>query len=239
MIQKQLRQHQWKGFRRNPMFERNLAVRIFMYVMFGFLALEFLLFGFFLDTILLEVGTYTLAIDVFNSIVLYVFLADFVIKFFFKQNQSMQIAPYLTLPVKRNKLFNFLLFKEFSSFWNLFWMFLVAPFALKSITFHYGLGTAFLYILFFYLLCITVSLVVNLINFLISKNAWFYFVPLLLAAIPVAFPFLLHIPLGDYTQQAGDWVLNNNPLVWLGVIALVVGLWLYNRLLMRLVVFSE
>ena len=239
MIRQQLRQHQRKAFRRNPMFERNLAVRIFMFVMFGFLALEFLMMGFFLDTILLEVGTYTLAIDVFNSIVLYLFLADFVIKLFFKQNQSMQIAPYLSLPIKRNTLFNFLLIKEFGSFWNWFWMFLVAPFALKSITPHYGLGTAFLYILFFYLLCILVSLIVNLVNYLISKNAWYYILPLVLVAIPVALPLLLHIPVGDYTQAMGDWVLSNNPLIWTGLIVLVAGLWFYNRLLMRSVVYIE
>jgi len=207
--------------------------------MFSFLALEFLMFGFFLDKILLKTGTFPMAIDVFNSIILYVLLADFVIKFFFKQNQSMQIAPYLVLPVKRNKLFNFLLFKEFGSFWNWCWLFLVAPFALKSITPYYGLGTAFLYILFFYLLCIVVSLVVNLINYLISKNAWFYIVPAFLVAIPIALPALFNIPLGDYTQHIGDWLLNNNPLIWLGLIALLAGLWLYNRILMRAVIYIE
>jgi hypothetical protein len=207
--------------------------------MFGFLALEFLMFGFFFDQLLLETGTYTQAIDVFNSIILFILLVDFVIKFFFKQNQSMQIAPYLTLPVKRNTLFNFLLIKEFGSFWNLFWMFLVAPFAFKSITPFYGLGSAFLYILFFYLLCIVVSLIVNLVNFLISKNARYYFAPALLVALPVALVFWLKIPLGDYTQQMGDWALNINPLIWLGLIALVAGLWFCNRLLMRELIYSE
>ncbi|GHV57450.1 hypothetical protein FACS1894182_06320 [Bacteroidia bacterium] len=221
------------------MFERNLAVRIFMFIMFGFLALEFLAMGFALDKLLLETKTYTLAIDVFNSIILYVLLADFAFKFFFKQNQSMQIAPYLTLPVKHNKLFNFLLFKEFGSFWNWYWLFLVVPFALKSITPFYGAGTAFLYILFFYLLCITVSLLVNLINFLITKSYWFYILPVLLVAIPIAAPLLFKIPLGDYTQHAGDWLLNNNPLVWIGLIAFLAGLWLWNRILMRTIIYSE
>ncbi|MDR2805393.1 MAG: DUF5687 family protein, partial [Dysgonamonadaceae bacterium] len=197
MIHSYLRQHQWKAFRRNPMFERNLAVRIFMFIMFGFLALEFLALGLVLDKILLQTETYTLAIDVFNSILLYVLLADFVIKLFFKQNQSMQIAPYLTLPVKRNKLFHFLLLKEFGSFWNGYWLFLVVPFAFRSITPFFGLGTAFLYILFFYLLCVAVSLAVHLIHCLIGKNIGYVIVPVLLAALPIALPLLFHIPIGD------------------------------------------
>ncbi|MCL1932444.1 MAG: DUF5687 family protein, partial [Candidatus Azobacteroides sp.] len=101
MIQKELRQHQRKAFRRNPMFERNLGVKIFMFFMLGLLAMEFLMFGFVLDKLLLEIGEYERAIDTFNSMLLYVLALDFIIKFFFKSNQSMQIAPYLSLPVKR------------------------------------------------------------------------------------------------------------------------------------------
>jgi hypothetical protein len=239
MLQQQLRQHQWKSFRRNPLFERNLAVRIFMFIMFGFLALEFLALGFVFDKFLLKTGTYTLAIDVFNSILLYVFLADLVIKLFLKQNQSMQIAPYLTLPVKRSRLFDFLLLKEFGSFWNWYWLFLIVPFALKSVTPYYGLETAFLYILFFYLLCIAVSLIVNLIHSLISKNGWFYIAPVLLVALSLALPFLFNVPTGDYTQRAGDGLLNNHPLMWMGLIVFLASLWICNRTLMRTAVYSE
>jgi hypothetical protein len=115
----------------------------------------------------------------------------------------------------------------------------VTPFALKSITPFYGLGTAFLYILFLYLICIAVSLVVNLVNYLISKSAWNYIVPALLLAIPMALLFLFNIPLGNYTQAMGDWVLNDNPLIWAGLFVLLAGLWLYNRILMRSIVYLE
>ncbi|GHT48494.1 hypothetical protein FACS189440_12260 [Bacteroidia bacterium] len=210
-----------------------------MFIMFGFLALEFLVFGFALDKLLLEAGTYTYAIDVFNSIVLYFFVADFVMKFFFKQNQSMQIAPYLTLPVKRNRLFDFLLIKEFSSFWNFYYLFLVVPFAFKSITPYFGLGTAFLYILFFYLVCVGISLLVNLINHLISKSFWFYILPVVLVVVPIAIPLMTTIPLSDYTQQAGELILNDNPLIWLILLLVLVALWFANRIQMRSAIYNE
>jgi hypothetical protein len=239
MLQKELRQHQWKAFRRNPMFERNLGVRIFMYIMFGFLALEFLAFGFVFDKLLLEAGTYTLAIDVFNSVILYVLAADFAIKFLFKQNQSMQIAPYLSLPVKRNRLFDFLLRKEFSNMWNLYLLFLVLPFAFKSITPFFGFGAAVLYILFFYLLCIANSLIVSIVNNLVKKSVWFYIVATAIVVLPFAFPLLLKIDLGIYTRQAGDWLLNYNLLLLSGFILLFAALWIINRLQMREDVYRE
>lgn len=233
MFQQQLRQHQWKSFRRNPMFERNLAVRIFVYLTFGFLAIEFLGLGFFLDRILLRVGSYERAIDTFNSILPYLFILDFILKFFFKTNESMQIAPYLSLPVKRNKLFDFLLRKEFTNFWNFYFLFLVIPFAFKAITPYFGFPAAALYVLFFYLLCIANSLLVNIINNLISKSFWFY----ILAGISVVYPFFLifvcKIDLGDYISRLGEMFLNYNLWVYAAFIVFFSALWFINRLQMR------
>jgi len=239
MILKNLHQHQWFSFRRNPMFERNVAVLIFMGISFGFLALEFLFFGLFLDEILLEVGTYTYAIDVFNSIIVFVFLADFVLKFFFKRNQSMQIAPYLAMPIPRNRLFDFLLIKEFYSFWNWFWLFLIVPFSLKSIMPFYGIGIALSYILFFYIICLIISLLVNILNQLIHRSFWWYIFPTVIVAIPILFQFVLNYPIGDYTQEAGDWILNGKVLVWAAILLTFATLWLLNRMQMRESVYHE
>jgi hypothetical protein len=214
------------------MFERNLAVRIFMFIMFGFLALEFLALGFMLDRMLLEAGEYTLAIDTFNSVLPYVLLGDFVLKFFFKPNQSMQIAPYLTLPVKRRRLFDFLLLKEFGSFWNSYGLFVVVPFAFRAIPPTYGGGTAVAYVLFFYLLCVAVSLAVSLVKYRIGKQAGYYGVVALLVATPVVLP-LLGFPLGDYAQGAGDGLLNHHPAAWIGLAVVLAGLWFWNRREMR------
>ncbi|GHV12595.1 hypothetical protein FACS1894162_8640 [Bacteroidia bacterium] len=239
MLARQLQQQQWLAFRRHPMFERNLAVRIFMYIMFSFLALEFLVMGFFLDKMLLNVGPYNYAIDTFNSIILYFFLADFSIKFFFKKNQSMVIAPYLSLPIRRNQLFDFLLRQEFTSFWNWYSLFLVVPFALKAISPFFGWGTAFAYILFFYLLSIANSLIVNLINNLIAHSNWFYVLPLAVVILPTALPFITKINPGDYTQKFGEWILQDNLWVWLGLIVFLTALWIANRKQMRDVVYRE
>ncbi|GHV26874.1 hypothetical protein FACS1894176_08160 [Bacteroidia bacterium] len=240
MLAKQLQKQQWLAFRRHPMFERNLAVRIFMYIMFGFLALEMLALGFFLDKLLQETGQYVYAIDTFNSIVLYFFMTDFSIKFFFKKNQSMVIAPYLSLPIRHNQLFDFLLRQEFTNFWNGYSLFLVVPFALKTITPIFGFGTALAYILFFYLLCIASSLIVNWMNNLIARSHWFYALPLAVVALPTAVNFVSSkINLGDYTQQLGEWILLNNLWVWLGLIVFLTALWIVNRKQMRDVVYRE
>ena len=233
MLGKQLRSHQWKAFRRNPMFERNLGIRIFMFIMFGFMALEFLLFGFFMDKLLLEAGSYNLAIHTFNAILPFLLTVDFLMKFFFKSNQSMQIAPYLSLPIKRNRLFDFLLRKEFSSFWNFIWLFLVIPFAFRAIMPHFGFPVSLLYIVFFYFLCIANSLLVNIVNSLISRSFWYYILGGIIVVLPYFALLVLKIDLGDYSFRLGELLLSYNPYVYVGFIGIFVALWLINRRQMR------
>ena len=234
-----LRSHQWKAFLRNPMFAMNLGVRIFMVISFAYLAVVFIALGFVLDQMLLDFKLHTHAIDTFNFILVFLFLLDFLAKFFFKKNQSMQIAPYLTLPVKKNKLFDFLLRKEFSSFWNLYGLFLVVPFALKSITPVYGFLSAVLYIAFFYLVYVIISFLVNYINNLINRSNWYYAVPAVLVALPFVLLFGFHFPVGDYFVQFGDWIIQKNPFAWLSLILVFVLFWFTNRRLMRDLVYQE
>jgi hypothetical protein len=207
--------------------------------MFGILAAEFLTFGFLIDKILLEAGAYELAIDSFNYILPYVLIVDFTIKFFMKPTRSMQIAPYLCFPLKRRHLFDVLLMKEFGSFWNLYLLFLIVPFAFKAITPFFGLGAPFLYILFIYLLCVANSLFVNMFNNL-GKISFLYYIA---AAAVVVFPFvsagLLHVDPGDYTQQWGEYLLNYNPLVWVGLLFLLAAFWAINRRQLRREIYRE
>ncbi|GHT60710.1 hypothetical protein AGMMS50239_10190 [Bacteroidia bacterium] len=215
------------------MFERNLAVRIFMYFIFGLIAVEFLGFGFVLDMFLLKAGPYERAIDTFNAILPYFFVLDFIIKFFFKTNESMQIAPYLSLPVKRNKLFDFLLRKEFTNFWNFYFLFLVVPFAFKAVTPFFGFPAAVLYILLFFLLCVANSLLVSILNNLIRKSFWFYSLPVVRVAYPFFLIFGCKIDLGGYIAQSGEMFLNYNVWIYAAFIVFFLALWYINRLQMR------
>jgi hypothetical protein len=210
-----------------------------MSVMFGLMAMEFLLFGILLDDFLSKVGTYELAIDAFNSILPYVLAVDFAVKFFLKPGRSMQIAPYLCLPLKRKRIFDVLLMKELSSIWNLYPLFLVVPFAFKAITPFFGIGAPFLYILFFYLLCVTNSLLVNLFNNLGKINFLYYIPAIAVIAFPFALAGLFHLNPGDYTQQLGESLLNHNPLVWAVLIIFLVAFWRINRRQLRSEIYRE
>jgi len=239
MIKKALRKHQWMEFYRNPMVDQNIGVMIFMFVMLGMLAAELSAIGFILDKALLKTGEYERAIDTFNSLLIYVFAVDFIIKFILKPNQSMQIVPYLSLPVKRNTLFNFLLQKEFTSLWNFWILFLLVPFVFKAIVPFFGFISAILYILFIYILCIINSLVINLANNLVKRNVRYYIPVVAVVILPVVFAYTGIIDIRSFTQRLGEALLNNNPMIWIGLIVLFTAIWIINRKLMRSDVYRE
>ncbi|GHU88207.1 hypothetical protein FACS1894155_02620 [Bacteroidia bacterium] len=221
------------------MFERNLGVKIFMFVCFGFLAVEFFAIGFFLDRLCLELGNYASPLDCFNSGLLYVMMADFVVKFLLKSNQSMQIAPYLTLPIKRNGLFNFLQSKEFVSMWNWYMMFLIVPFAFKVIPVEYSFFHVFVFLICFYLLCIANSLLVALTKAWVKTGIWKLFFPAVIIAGILVAAFKFNFSFGDYTQQFGSWLMGTNPIAWVVFIGIFIFLWCANRWLMRSILYKE
>jgi hypothetical protein len=221
------------------MFERNLGVKIFMFISFGFLALEFFAAGFFLDKICLELGNYTSPLDCFNSGLLYVMMADFVAKFLLKSNQSMQIAPYLNLPIKRNELFNFLQSKEFISMWNWYMMFLVVPFAFKVVPAEYSFFHIFIFLICFYLLCIFNSLLVAMTKAWVKTGTWKLLFPVVIVAGILITAFKFNFSFGDYTQQFGSWLLSLNPIAWVVFVGMFIFLWSANRWLMRSILYKE
>jgi len=237
MILQALRKHQWRAFRRHPMFERNLTLKIFMYIMFGFIGLYLLMIGFLIYTVLSKKGAYTNVIDSFNYIFLYFLLFDFLIKYLMKQSQSMQIVPYLTLPVKRKTLFDFLLVKEFTNVWNLYMLFLLIPFVFKAIPPYYGYLSAFMYLILIYLLCLGNSLLVNIANNLLKRNAWFFFLPLIVVAAIVGVTFLPGVNIQDSIVNAFIFVLEKNIIVWFIVLIIFATLWNVNRSMMNVDVY--
>ena len=225
MIFKTLRNHQWKAFRRHPMFDSNILLEIYKYSVFGLFGFWLLIFGFVLFNILSEQGAYNNAIDSFNYILLYLLLFDFTFKYMLKQSQSMQIVTYLTLPIKRKTLIKFLILKELSDIWNLYFLLPLIPFVFKAILPHYGYMSAFLYLLFFYLLCIGNSFLVNIANNLLKRNRWLLFLPFMIVAAIVGITFIPGVYIEDNVVKVVSYILEKNILIWAMVCTVFAVIW--------------
>ena len=215
------------------MFDSNIMLEIYKYVMFGMIGFWLLIFGFVLFNILSEQGAYNNAIDSFNYILLYLLLFDFTFKYMLKQSQSMQIVPYLTLPIKRKALINFLLLKELADIWNLYFLLPLIPFVFKAILPHYGYLSAFLYLLFIYLLCLGNSFFVNIAKNLLKRNRWFLFLPFMIVAAIVGITFIPGVYISDGVVKVGNYILEKNILIWAIVFIVFAVIWNVNLSMMH------
>jgi len=220
------------------MFERNLALKIFAFIMFGLLGAQLVSLGFLLPTILRSIGKYATAIESFNYILLYLLLFDFIVKYMAKQNQSMQIAPYLTIPIKRKTLFNFLLVKEFVNIWNLYIFFMLVPFVFKTIPAHYGYIGVVLYLIFTYLLCIGNSLLVNISNIQLNRSGWYLFLPVIIVAAIVGATFIPGANIEDNIVKICNFILEGNIIAWIALLLVFAALWSTNLSMMNTEIYK-
>ena len=147
MLLKWFINHQWKQSFRSTIFQRNLAVNIFLGFIVLLLFVEFLAGGIYLSDKWQELFPDVHPVTKFNSFLLYYFGMDFVMRFFIQNLPVMSIEPYLHLPIRKSSIINYLLGKAFLSFFNFFPFLILIPFMIFQVFPAYGSEKAWLWII--------------------------------------------------------------------------------------------
>ena len=199
---------EWKQFFRSASFGKNVGLKILM----GFFAIWMLL-GF----LSLGVGTYFFlkeqypAKDPFivaNKFVVFLLVFDLIIRYLMQKIPVMDIKPMLILPIKKNKLVNYILTKSVFSFFNFSFLILYIPFAIVLISKGYNYIGVLAWT--FFMLALTIC--INFINFLINKNnIALGFLVLFLGSLWLSFKYQIF----DMTNVFGKvfYLVYENPLL--------------------------
>lgn len=155
MIIKWFLSHQWKEMKRSSIWQKNLALNIVLGFLILLMLLYLLLLGMFIDKILLEVKPDDDPIQVFNSILLYYFGAEFFMRFFMQSLPTLNIETYLHLPVKKSSIVHYVAAKSIFVIGNYLSWLVVFPFAFKVIVPEFGLAKAWIWLAGFILLVFT------------------------------------------------------------------------------------
>lgn len=169
--------HHWKQTIRSAYFEKGILMKLFLGLMFLYLAINMVVIGFFIGKVLAEAFPDEDLVFTFSRILFYYFIGDLLLRFFFQPLPTLSIVPYLHLPLKRTGLFHFMLIRSGFSLFNFLPLLIVIPFIFRSVLPEAGGGFALSWIL-------TVMLLVFTNNYLafIAKKA-FVLRPLLLFAV--------------------------------------------------------
>ena len=125
MIFNELRKHGRLASKRHPMYEKNKVAKIFGYIGVAFWAGYLIFFGTTFAFGFADMVPNREPYHVMNAVALIFILAlDFLLRIPFQKTPTQEVKPYLLLPVKRNRIIDFLLIRSGLSLFNLFWLFM-------------------------------------------------------------------------------------------------------------------
>lgn len=177
-----LSRHRSLAERRDPMYARNQAGKVMVYVAMGFIALYLVFLAVMFAFIANDSQRYT-AMEVMYGVSPFIFWIDCFIRFVVQQTPAQLVKPYVLLPLPRNVCIDAFVTRSLFGTGNLVWMFMFVPYAVMSILFAHGLWVMLTFLLGFWILELVSSQVYSIIRTLTGMRVYFWILPLLLVAL--------------------------------------------------------
>ena len=226
-----LNSHLWKSFIRNERWRRNLLTKILFGILILYFIIAFLVLGLNIGKILGQSGGDP--VDRFNSILLWYLLLDFFLRCFLQPLPTIEIIPYLRLPIRRSHIVNNLLGRSVLNLFNLIPWFVIIPFSIQILLPQTGPGIVVIYLTIMALLLIFNNFLAVLIGFLIQKRPILYLIPFGLQAFMISLNNW-GVPVSDLSVSFGKYILSGNPVLFVALPFTIIGIiYATNRLLSR------
>lgn len=238
MLFNELRKQGKLAAKRHPMYDKNRFGKYAMIAMSLFWAGYLVFFGlnlaFALNTESME------PYHLLNSGVILILALDFLLRFPLQKTPTQEVKPYLLLPVKRNKIIDFLLIRSGLDTYNLFWLFFFVPFAILTLPKYFGIMGVLSYILGIWLLLILNNYWFLLCRTLINERiAWIALPILFYGGVAAAIIVPDKSPVATFFMNLGEGYIEGNLLAFAGTALGILSLWLLNRRIMTGVIYSE
>lgn len=211
--------HQWLNFRRSPAFEKDLGIKIFLAILGLFLLLNLIFLSANLNEILTSLGNDIEPTQLVNQFLLYYFLSELALRYVMQTVPVLDIEPYLHLPIKKNLITRFLVFKSVLNPYNIMAPAIFIPLTISTFIPAIGLEKSLIWLAFNLLL----SLCLHFFNLLLKKKlesktiVWVIFAGLIiLNYLGTNFFNFTLIPLGTWAVS-----VINSPLLLFIPIALL------------------
>lgn len=234
----ELRRHGRLADKRHPMYEKSRFGRFWMYFMAVFWAGYLIFFGT-LFAFGFEGGPVE-PYHILNSGLAFVLFLDFLMRFPFQKTPTQEVKPYMLLPVRRNRLIDFLLIRSGLSSFNLIWLFLFVPFAILTVTKFYGPWGVLTYCIGIWLLMLLNNYWFLLCRTLLGERFWWILLP---AAVYGGLALGMFLPeespVFDWFCDLGEGFITGNVLTFAGVIIGIALLWFVNSRVIRRLIYSE
>ncbi|HEY0652377.1 MAG TPA: DUF5687 family protein [Chryseosolibacter sp.] len=162
--------HSWKRFKRSASFSKDTATLVFTAILGLMMFVYAMALGLTLDIIIIKGLKQSDAISFLNSLLLYYFTFEFIMRYMMQNLPVLDVQPYLHLPMKKSGIVNFLLIRSAVHLLNVLPLILFMPFALKVIAPAYSLPTALLWGMIVWVISMTIHFLVVLFKKTLDDN---------------------------------------------------------------------
>ena len=223
--------HLWKSFIRNERWRRNLLTKILFGILILYFIITFLVLGLNIGKILGQMGGDP--VERFNSILLWYLSADLFMRCLLQPLPTIEISPYLRLPIRRSQSVNFLLGRSVLNLFNLIPWFFLIPFSVQILLPQSGAGMVVIYLSVMALLLLLNNFLAVFIGFQIQKRPILYLIPFGLQAFLISLNSW-SIPVSGLSVSFGKYILAGNPVLLMTLLsAILLIIYGTSRLLSR------
>lgn len=157
---------------RSPSFGKDIAIQIIL----GFIAIAIvgysLALGFVLEKLIVSTLKQNDAITFLNSILVYYFFGEFIIRYFVQSLPALDVQPFFHLPIRRGKIANFLLGLSLIHVTNILVFLLFSSFAFSSVAHKYGIQQAGIWLLSLWFISLILHYVLVISKLTSGKIGW-------------------------------------------------------------------
>lgn len=164
--------HQWKQWARSSMWQKSLVANIFIAILFAMMLSYIVLLGFVIDNALESSFPDEEPVGLFNSFILYIFISGLFIRYILQSLPTLNIESYIHLPIKRNTLVNFVIFKSVVNIFNATPLLFYIPVALNLVVPYKGPEAGFSWLAAVILMVLGNNFLVTYFKRQLASKAW-------------------------------------------------------------------
>ena len=202
-----------KRFFRSSSFGKDITIQIIL----GFIAVAvfgyFLILGFALENLIINTLNQSNAVAFLNGLLVYYFIGEFIIRYFVQSLPTLDVQPFLHLPVKRSKIVNFFLGISLIQLANIFVLLLFSQFAFGSVAHGYGIRQACVWLLSLWFISLILHYVVIIAKVKSSKIEWKLFFVIVICSLIAAADYFAWIKLSLVAEKFFNTILEGYKII--------------------------
>jgi len=158
--------HQWLSFRRSPAFEKDLGIKIFLAILGMLVLVNLVFFSANLNEALEALGINQAPTQLVNKFLLYYFVSELALRYIMQTVPVLDIEPYLHLPIRKQLISRFLVFKSIFTPYNLIAPAVFIPLTITTFIPAIGVGKSLVWLAF----NLSLSFCLHFFNILLKKK---------------------------------------------------------------------